>query len=36
MNTIGFSSFIDPQCMGIGVSFNELPDNEPQPYEGCL
>ena len=33
MNTIGFSSFIDPQCMGIGVSFNELPDNEPQPYE---
>ena len=24
---------IDPQCLGIGISFNELPDNEPQPYE---
>ena len=24
---------IDPQSLGIGISFNELPDNEPQPYE---
>ena len=26
---------INPQFVGLGVSFNELSDNEPQEYEIC-